>query len=135
MDVRYLLYLCRTFNSIILVFSNFFLMNIYVANLNFRMNDDDLREVFEGYGEVTSAKIIKDNVTGRSRGFGFVEMSSDDEANQAIKELNGAEVDGKQLTVNEARPKKTFGDRPHGGGGGGRFNNNRFNDRDRSRRF
>lgn len=81
-------------------------MNIYVANLNYRLNDEDLKQIFVEYGEVQTAKVIKDMATGRSRGFGFVEMPNREEAESAIENLNGAEVDGKQLVVNEARPKK-----------------------------
>jgi RNA recognition motif-containing protein len=93
-------------------------MNIYVSNLSYRLKDEDLKSVFEEYGEVTSAKIIMDNMTGRSKGFGFVEMPDNDAATKAIKELNEATYDGKVITVNEARPRE---DRPKGnfGGGGG----------------
>jgi len=95
-------------------------MNIYVSNLSFKVDDEDLKQVFEEYGEVSSAKVIRDRDTGRSRGFGFVEMSDQESATKAIEELNQAEYDGKVITVNEARPKE---DRPRGGGfnrGGGR---------------
>ena len=80
-------------------------MNIFVGKLNFRTNESSLRELFEEYGEVTSAKIIMDKFSGRSRGFAFVEMPSDEEANQAIQELNGSEFDGMSIVVNEARPR------------------------------
>jgi len=80
-------------------------MNIYIANINFRTSTEALQQLFEGYGEVTSAKIITDRETGRSRGFGFVEMSNDNEAQKAIDELNGSEFDGKTLSVNVAKPK------------------------------
>ncbi|WP_412061489.1 RNA recognition motif domain-containing protein [Rubrivirga sp. IMCC45206] len=90
-------------------------MNIYVANLPYSSGDDDLRSQFEAYGSVDSATIIKDRDTGRSRGFGFVEMSNDDEARAAIEALNGFDMGGRPLTVNEARPR---GDRSGGGGGG-----------------
>jgi len=95
-------------------------MNIYVANVNYKTTDDELRELFEEFGEVTSARIINDKFTGQSRGFGFVEMADDNEAKQAINELNGNEFMGKQLVVNEARPRE---DRPRtsGGGGGGGY--------------
>ncbi|MCC5943946.1 MAG: RNA-binding protein [Bernardetiaceae bacterium] len=92
-------------------------MNIYVGNINFKSSEDQIREVFEEFGEVTSVKIIMDRETGRSRGFGFVEMSDEDDAKDAIDELNGAEVDGKALVVNPARPRKPMG----GGGGGGGY--------------
>ena len=90
--------------------------NIYVANLPYSTGDDELRSTFEEYGSVDKATVIKDRDTGRSRGFGFVEMSNDDEAAAAIENLNGTEMGGRPLTVNEARPR---GDRPSGGGGGG----------------
>ena len=81
-------------------------MNIYVGNLPFRSTTDDLERMFGEYGSVDSAAIITDRDTGRSRGFGFVEMSSDDEAQRAIDELNGFEMDGRPLTVNQARPRR-----------------------------
>jgi len=81
-------------------------MNIYVGNLSYRMNDGELREVFESYGEVSSARIINDRETGRSKGFGFVEMPDDNAANEAIEALNGKEVSGRNLRVNEARPRE-----------------------------
>lgn len=101
-------------------------MNIYVGNLPFNLGEEDLKEIFEEYGEVTSAKIISDKFSGRSKGFGFVEMDSDDEANNAIKELNNAEVSGRNIKVNESKPRENSrggdsrgGDRRGGGGGGG----------------
>ena len=90
-------------------------MNIYVANLPYSTGDDELRSQFEAFGSVDSATVIKDRDTGRSRGFGFVEMGNDDEARKAIEELNGQEMGGRPLTVNEARPR---GERSGGGGGG-----------------
>ncbi len=81
-------------------------MNIYVGNLPFRSTTDDLERLFGEYGSVDSAAIITDRDTGRSRGFGFVEMSSDEEAQRAIDELNGYEMDGRPLTVNQARPRR-----------------------------
>jgi RNA recognition motif-containing protein len=95
--------------------------NIFVSNLSFRINDEDLKQAFADYGAVTSAKVIKDNFSGRSRGFGFVEMTNDEEAAKAIEELNNAEFDGKVMTVSEARPKTDrkpggFGDSRGGGG-------------------
>lgn len=80
-------------------------MNIYVGNISFRMSDDDLRDAFGAYGEVTSCKIIMDRETGRSKGFGFVEMSDDNDATRAINELNGRDIGGRELRVNEARPR------------------------------
>ncbi len=91
-------------------------MNIYVGNLNYQMTDDDLRVAFEAYGEVESAKIIVDRDTGRSKGFGFVEMTDRDAALAAIEALDGNELNGRNVKVNEARPRPQRG----GGGGGGR---------------
>ena len=79
-------------------------MNIYISNLSYDVNDSDLRELFEEYGEVSSAKVIMDRETGRSRGFGFVEMSDDTQGQKAIDELNQAEYDGKVINVNVAKP-------------------------------
>jgi len=81
-------------------------MNIYVSNLSFAVQDEDLRGFFAEYGEVTSAKVIMDKFTNRSRGFGFVEMPDKTAAQKAIKELDGATVDGRAIKVNEARPKE-----------------------------
>lgn len=91
-------------------------MNIYVANIPFKASEDELRELFEQHGEVSSVKIILDRETNRSRGFGFIEMADSEAAKQAINELNGYSFLGKELVVNEARPKT---DSPRGGGGGG----------------
>ena len=81
-------------------------MNIYVGNLPFSTNSDDLQRLFEAHGAVTSAQVISDRDTGRSRGFGFVEMSNDDEARAAIQEIDGSDVDGRRLKVNEAKPRE-----------------------------
>ena len=86
---------------------------LYVGNLAYGVDSSDLQRMFEAHGTVQSAQVIMDRDTGRSKGFGFVEMGSDQEAQAAIAALNGQEVDGRRLTVNEARPKE-------GGGGGGR---------------
>lgn len=86
-------------------------MNIYVSNLNFKTQEESLQQLFAEYGEVTSAKIITDRETGRSRGFGFVEMADDAEGQRAIEELNDTEFEGKTLTVNVARPKEDRGGR------------------------
>jgi RNA recognition motif-containing protein len=91
-------------------------MNIYVSNLSFNVQDEDLREYFEEYGEVTSAKIITDKFTNRSRGFGFVEMSDDAAAEKAIAELNGASVDGRTISVTVARPRE---EKPRSSSNGG----------------
>jgi RNA recognition motif-containing protein len=88
--------------------------NLYVGNLAFTTTEDDLREVFSQHGTVTRAQVVMDRETGRSRGFGFVEMSEGGEA--AVAALNGADFQGRTLTVNEARPRE---DRPRQGGGGG----------------
>ena len=90
-------------------------MNIYVANIPFKASEQELKGLFEEYGEVTSAKIIMDKETQRSRGFGFIEMPDDSAARQAMAKLNGFNFLGKDLMVNEARPKT---DAPRGGGGG-----------------
>ncbi len=104
-------------------------MNIYVGNLSAKTTEDELRQAFEAFGDVDTAKIIKDNLTGRSRGFGFVEMPNQEQAQAAIAEMNGKEVGGSALTVNEAKPRenrgggggRSFGGRSGGGGyGGGR---------------
>ena len=91
-------------------------MNIYVGNLSYDVDDAALRAAFEAYGEVASAQVITDRDTGRPRGFGFVEMPSDEEAKAAIAGLNGTDLMGRALNVNEARPRT---DRCGGGGGGG----------------
>ena len=91
-------------------------MNIFVAGLSYQINDADLKELFEEYGTVSSAKIITDRDTGRSKGFGFVEMDDEAEGQRAIEELNDAEYDGRTLAVSVARPRT---ERPQGGGGGG----------------
>jgi RNA recognition motif-containing protein len=101
-------------------------MNIYVSNLSFAVQDDDLRGFFEEYGEVSSAKVIKDKFTNRSRGFGFVEMPDKTSAEKAIKELDGATVDGRSIKVNEAKPRE---ERSNSGGGNRRSSyssNNRW---------
>jgi RNA recognition motif-containing protein len=97
-------------------------MNIYVGNLPFNLGEEDLKEIFEEYGAVGETKIISDKFSGRSKGFGFVEMENDEEANNAIKELNNAEVSGRNIKVNESKPRETSGGGRSGGGerrGGG----------------
>lgn len=130
-------------------------MNIFVASLSFRVQSEELKQIFEQYGEVESAKVIMDHETGRSRGFAFVEMPNEEEGNQAIEELNGKSIQGKEIVVKQARPReegqrrsfdggnrrggfdggeRRFSDRNYGEGGERRFNNR--NDRDdRFRRF
>ena len=98
-------------------------MNIYVANLSFNVQDEDLKEFFEPYGEVTSAKVINDKFTGQSRGFGFVEMSDDEAARKAIAELDQAMVEGRTIKVTEAKPREDRPARTGGGGGGFQRNN------------
>src|ERR671917_520188 len=94
---------------------------LYVGNLNFRTTGDDLREYFSQAGEVESASVVEDRETGRSRGFGFVEMATDEGAKAAIEQFNGKDFNGRNLTVNEARPRTEGGGggRGYGGGGGG----------------
>jgi len=91
-------------------------MNIYVGNLPFEVDDTELERTFTAYGEVSSARVIQDRESGRSRGFGFVEMSDNSQAEAAIQALNGKDFNGRPLTVNEAKPRE---DRRGGGGGGG----------------
>ena len=94
-------------------------MNIYVSNLSFNVQDEDLREFFAEYGEVSSAKVIMDKLTGKSRGFGFVEMPDDAAAQKAITELDNGVVEGRTIRVTEAKPKEDRPARSNGGGGGG----------------
>ncbi len=110
-------------------------MNIFVAKLNFNTQEDDLRAAFEQFGEVTSCTVIMDKLTDRSKGFGFVEMADDAEANAAIQALNETELDGRTIVVKKAEPRESrpsgdngrgFGGRGNGGGNrGGGFNNDR----------
>jgi RNA recognition motif-containing protein len=95
---------------------------LYVGNLAYSVDSSELQQMFSAHGTVTSAEVISDRVTGRSKGFGFVEMGSDDEAQAAIAALNGAQNGGRALTVNEAKPRedKPRGGGGYGGGGGGR---------------
>jgi RNA recognition motif-containing protein len=109
-------------------------MNIYVSNLSFNVQDEDLKDFFAEYGEVTSAKVITDKFTGKSRGFGFVEMSDNEAAKKAIAELDQATVEGRNIRVMEAKPKEDKparsggGFRSNGGGfsGGGGYSKNRY---------
>ena len=91
-------------------------MNVYVGNISRTANEQDLKDAFAAFGEVSSASIIKDKFSGESRGFGFVEMPNKDEADKAIAALNGKDLKGRTMTVNEARPRT---DKPRTGGGGG----------------
>jgi RNA recognition motif-containing protein len=104
-------------------------MNIYVGNLSYDLSEENLRQAFEAFGQVSSATIVKDKYSGRSKGFGFVEMPSAEEARSAIDQLNGKELKGRTLNVNEARPR-TEGGRAGGGrgfeGGGGRGDGRNF---------
>ena|SRR5688572_4399559 len=95
-------------------------MNIYVGNLSWNLKDQDLSNLFATHGEVISAKIVNDKFTNRSKGFGFVEMANDEQAQAAIAALNGTEVDGRNIVVNESRPKQ------EGGSGGGGFKKRSF---------
>ncbi|MBN1990394.1 MAG: RNA-binding protein [Bacteroidales bacterium] len=114
-------------------------MNIFISNLSFRIDDNDLKQVFEEYGEVLSARVVTDKMSGKSRGFGFVEMKNDNEGQAAIDELNQAEYDGRVISVSVAKPKTDKprtggGGRPFGGGGnrgGGGFNRERSGGGDR----
>lgn len=101
---------------------------LYVGNLSFRVTSEDLQDYFAGAGAVESANVVFDRETGRSRGFGFVEMASEDAANNAIAQFNGQEYDGRNMVVNEARPREersggggNRGRSNYGGGGGGRW--------------
>lgn len=110
-------------------------MNIFISNLSFRIDSNDLRQLFQEYGEIASAKVMTDRETGRSRGFGFVEMEDEEAAKKAIAELNQAEYDGRVINVNEARPReekpRTNGGNRFSGGnrGGERSDNRRTNNR------
>lgn len=104
---------------------------LYVGNLSFRVTSEDLQEYFAAAGAVESANVVFDRETGRSRGFGFVEMASDDAATAAISQFNGQDYDGRNMVVNEARPRE---DRPRGGGGGG-YGGGGGRDRDRGNRW
>jgi hypothetical protein len=104
------------------IFLKFLKMNIYVGNLSWNLKDQDLSNLFASHGEVVSAKIVTDKFTNRSKGFGFVEMANDDQAQAAITALNGSEVDGRNIVVNESRPKPEGG----GSGGGGGFKKRSF---------
>ncbi len=118
-------------NTFFFIFYFIFNMNIFVAKLNYRTTSEQLREVFESFGEVKSAKVVTDFETGRSKGFGFVEMAEDSAAHAAINNLDNTELHESTIVVKEARPKEernnyqSRGGYGGGGGGGGGFNNNR----------
>ncbi len=94
---------------------------LYVGGLPYSVTEDKLQEIFSAHGTVESARVITDRFTGRSRGFGFVEMSNEEEAQTAIDSLNGSDLEGRSLTVNEARPQENRGGGGGGGGGGDRW--------------
>lgn len=98
-------------------------MNIYVSNLSFNVADEDLHDFFAEYGEISSAKVIKDKFTGRSRGFGFVEMPNDEQAQKAIQELDGATVEGRAISVTVAKPREERSDNRRSFAGNGGYNN------------
>ena len=97
-------------------------MNIFIAGLSYSVNDADLNALFEEYGTISSAKVIMDRDSGRSKGFGFIEMENNEEANKAISELNGAEYDGRTIAVSEARPRQERSNNSYGNNRGG-YNN------------
>ena len=110
---------------------------LYVGNLSYNIRDDDLQQAFAQYGTVSSAKVMMDRDTGRSKGFGFVEMGSDPEAQAAINGMNGQALDGRAIVVNEARPREErpggYGNRGGYGGGGGGYHHHHRNYRARDR--
>ncbi len=104
-------------------------MNIYVGNLSYQATEDELRALFEAFGQVSSVALIKDKMTGQPRGFGFVEMPNDSEAQKAIQELNGKDMKGRSLSINPARPREERGGGGGGGFGGGRGGGGGYGDR------
>lgn len=106
-------------------------MNIYLGNLSYSATENTVRELFEGFGQVTTAKIVTDKFTGSSRGFGFVEMPNDDEAQKAIAELNGKDFQGRKMVVNESRPRETTGRENRAPRREGGYNNYRDGGRNR----
>jgi RNA recognition motif-containing protein len=111
------------------IYFQFLRMNIYVSNLSFNVQDEDLREFFTPFGEVSSAKVIMDRISNQSRGFGFIEMPDEAASRKAIAELDGATVENRTIKVTEARPKEQRSDRSNNGGGynnGKSYNQNRY---------
>lgn len=106
-------------NTILFIFFNYIFMNIFIAGLSYSITDADLNDLFGEYGEIASAKVIMDRETGRSKGYGFVEMNDEASGQKAIDELNGAEYDGRTISVSVARPRAEGGQRRSGGNGGG----------------
>lgn len=104
---------------LIFIIFNFYLMNIFVAKLSWDTTSSDLQNAFEAFGAVSSANVISDKFTGKSKGFGFVEMDNDDEARAAIQELDGSQLDGRDIVVKKAEPRGGGGGGRRGGGGGG----------------
>ncbi|MBE7176586.1 MAG: RNA-binding protein [Mucilaginibacter polytrichastri] len=102
-------------------------MNIFVGSLPYKVDEQELKQVFEQFGEVTSAKLIMDRETGRSKGFGFVEMSDDEDARKAIEDLNGSQLYGREIAVKEAEERKPRSDFRGGGGGGNRGGGGGYN--------
>jgi RNA recognition motif-containing protein len=100
-------------------------MKLYVGNLSFQTSSEELQQLFSQAGTVESASIVEDRDTGRSRGFGFVEMASKEDGEKAIQQFNGTDLNGRNLTVNEARPREDRGNRGGGGGGRGGYGGNR----------
>ena len=100
-------------------------MKLYVGNLSFQTSSEELQQLFSQAGTVESASVVEDRDTGRSRGFGFVEMASKEDGEKAIQQFNGTDLNGRNLTVNEARPREDRGNRGGGGGGRGGFGGNR----------
>ena len=100
-------------------------MKLYVGNLSFQTSSEELQQLFAQAGTVESATVVEDRDTGRSRGFGFVEMASKEEGEKAIQQFNGTDLNGRNLTVNEARPREDRGNRGGGGGGRGGYGGNR----------
>ncbi|WP_372776023.1 RNA-binding protein [Mangrovibacterium sp.] len=99
-------------------------MNIYVGNLSYNLSEEEISELFGQFGEVVSVKLVKDRETGRAKGFGFVEMADDQEGTAAIEKLDGADVQGRNIKVNEAKPRENTGFNSRREGGGGGYNRN-----------